>query len=204
MDIITRQQSKSQQLKHYFTGIPCINGHMCRRWTSSGGCEMCLTKHMRSNAVKHEIKAKLYRQANKQHIARKNAEWRTANPDALKLSRKNNYSYEKCVARYQRTRDRRLFICKLYRENNRAKYAALSAKRRAQMRQATPSWFNPDIVEQFYVEAMRLTSELGIPYEVDHVIPIQSKKVCGLHCQFNLQVIPASENRTKSNKFIIE
>jgi len=43
----------------------------------------------------------------------------------------------------------------------------------------------------------------GIQYEVDHIIPLQGKKVCGLHTANNLQVIPMSDNRKKNNQFHI-
>ena len=37
--------------------------------------------------------------------------------------------------------------------------------------------------------------------EVDHVVPLQSKFVCGLHCEANLQVITKSKNASKCNRF---
>jgi hypothetical protein len=42
-----------------------------------------------------------------------------------------------------------------------------------------------------------LTSE---KHEVDHVVPLKSKLVCGLHCEANLQIIKRSANRSKSNR----
>lgn len=49
--------------------------------------------------------------------------------------------------------------------------------------------------------ARKLRQETGIEYQVDHVIPIQSPVVCGLHWEGNLQVIPKLANVLKSNRF---
>ena len=47
---------------------------------------------------------------------------------------------------------------------------------------------------------MKMTSQTGIKHEVDHIIPLQSPFVCGLHVEYNLQVITAKMNRSKGNK----
>lgn len=42
---------------------------------------------------------------------------------------------------------------------------------------------------------------LGELWVVDHIVPIKSQIVCGLHNEFNLQVIPSRDNRAKSNRY---
>lgn len=81
-------------------------------------------------------------------------------------------------------------------------FASDSKERRTiLLRLATPRWANKEAVTEIYRERERLVAETGIPHDVDHVVPIVHPEVCGLHCEFNLRVIPASENRSKSNLF---
>ncbi len=54
-----------------------------------------------------------------------------------------------------------------------------SDKRRSAMKLATPSWADHAAIEKFYVETRRFTAETGIMHEVDYIIPIQGKLVCG-------------------------
>ena len=54
----------------------------------------------------------------------------------------------------------------------------------------------------FYEEARRLTTETGIPHEVDHIHPLKGVNFCGLHVPWNLQILTMSVNRSKSNKLV--
>ena len=57
----------------------------------------------------------------------------------------------------------------------------------------TPKWADKNKIERFY---------LGCPegYEVDHIVPCRGENVTGLHVLENLQYLPISANKHKSNK----
>ena len=69
---------------------------------------------------------------------------------------------------------------------------------------ATPTWANLEEIDAIYIEARRLTSIDGVLRNVDHVIPLRHKIVCGLHVENNLQILTKSENEKKHNKFAVE
>lgn len=62
-----------------------------------------------------------------------------------------------------------------------------------------PSWAEREKIDDYYFAADFLSMVTGEWYHVDHIVPLQGKTVCGLHNEFNLQVIEGSENQSKSN-----
>lgn len=81
-----------------------------------------------------------------------------------------------------------------------AKESAKIARRRAQQLKATPSWADPVLILAFYEEAQRITLETGVIHHVDHMVPLQSTRVCGLHTQDNLCVMAGADNISKGNR----
>lgn len=79
---------------------------------------------------------------------------------------------------------------------------AITARRRAARRRAVPIWADKTAIDAFYREAVRMTRETGISYEVDHIVPLQGETVCGLHVAANLQILTKAENVRKHNKLL--
>jgi hypothetical protein len=89
-------------------------------------------------------------------------------------------------------------------EDSIAYHRQWSLEKQKRKKFATPIWANKEKIKEIYKQAVSLTESTGIRYEVDHIIPLTNKLVCGLHNEFNLQILPMSENRSKNNKFSVE
>lgn len=88
-----------------------------------------------------------------------------------------------------------------YAKNNSDKINANQARRKARLLLAIPAWVNFDLVEEFYAEARYLSSTSPTEFHVDHIVPLQSDIVCGLHWEGNLQVLSEFDNISKGNRF---
>lgn len=116
----------------------------------------------------------------------------------------------------QANRDKRAAISKAWREANPERAAAVvrayesanpekgyarCGTRRATKRNATPVWANRFFIQEAYHLAKLRTKMTGFAWHVDHIVPLKSPVVCGLHCEANLQVIPGVLNMSKGNRF---
>ncbi len=64
---------------------------------------------------------------------------------------------------------------------------------------AWPDWEGMDF-DPIFEEAIRLR-KAGRDVHIDHIVPICSDLVCGLHVPWNLQVIDAKANMAKGNRY---
>ena len=98
-------------------------------------------------------------------------------------------------------KEKKKSINKNWWKNNPDKSRAYVRKRQANKINATPKWANLKYVELFYKIAIEEQERIEEPCHVDHIVPLDSKLVCGLHNEFNLQVVTATYNSKKGNRF---
>lgn len=106
--------------------------------------------------------------------------------------------------RYVNKKEHILAANSVYKKLNPHKNASKEAKRRSAKLHRTPKWVGPEemwLIKKAYALAKVRGKMLGGEWEVDHIIPLQGKNVCGLHVSTNLQVIPCAINRQKSNRY---
>ena len=123
--------------------------------------------------------------------------WTAANPEKAK---------EKADRYREKNREAHNAYNRAWFADNKDKRAAYQAKRRAVLLQRTPKWLTEDdlwMMEQAYELAQLRTEMFGFEWHVDHVIPLQGKKICGFHMPENLAVIPGSDNCKKHASFLI-
>jgi hypothetical protein len=101
----------------------------------------------------------------------------------------------------KRNPDKRAEWNRRWKQKNKGNGNAHKAKRKALILQATPKWADLKAIEAIYVEAMRRSQKTGKKYSVDHIVPLRSPLVCGLHCEANLRVMLLSENCKRANRY---
>lgn len=186
----TREEAKKTGSKYYFTGQPCKHGHIAARKTK-GACVECLKVEW---AKSNETRAEYFREYNKREAVkdRKN-EWYQENRETVIAAASTRPAH---VLREYRN---------AWKENNKTQVLADNKVRRRKHRQATPPWLTrkqKSEIRQLYQIAITMTQTTGEQYVVDHIVPLRSHEVCGLHVPWNLRVITQEENLKKSNKLV--
>ena len=182
---------------------PCKYGHMAGR-DKSGHCKICvkeikarwvrnnpkkrklsLEKYLMENPEKVRESARKFREKNREKCRALVGEWKKRNKDKIREAGRKYRAEnaDKCRIAQGRCYAKKPWF-----------YVARVERRRAAKLKATPAWVDDNALLEVYKKAS--ASKL----EVDHIVPLRGKTVCGLHVPWNLQLLTKSENARKGNR----
>jgi hypothetical protein len=213
----------------YVPARPCKRGHRLRYASPPHACVTCARARVRAWVKAHrkrKAKAdKAWREANAERCkANDRAEYLRNRKERIRQARlwaEAHPRLRKKIARswYQKNADlakaraaawtkahptRAKARVRAWKQTHPASVLADVRVRQTRKLNATPAWLTKaDFrrMERYYEKAARLTRETGVQYQVDHIVPLRGKTVCGLHTPQNLRVIPAAKNYRKANAF---
>lgn len=182
----TRKEAQATGAKFYFTGEPCVRGHIALRKTK-GACLECVREDWALDNERRKGKPKT----------------EAAKAAAKRYYEKNRQAVIARAAARPTEEKRRLQA--EYKDRNVDVVRADTSVRKRRHREATPKWLTPAErlqMRDLYVQARKLTELTRERYVVDHIVPLRGEGVCGLHVPWNLRVITQEENLKKSNKHV--
>ena len=177
----TRAEAKRLGATHYFTGKPCVRGHIAPRRTK-GSCTECDREDWpKHNAVRREKPESEASKASKRRYYEKNRE---------KIIARALARPAEVLSEYRKRR----------KEKNPDIYQVAVNTRRRRVREATPrclSAADRKKIRDIYMYARLMSTTSTERYVVDHILPIKGKNYSGLHVPWNLRVMTHTTNCSK-------
>jgi 5-methylcytosine-specific restriction endonuclease McrA len=163
----------------------CPNGHdtFVVGRVSGGMCKVCWDKYSKEYKIKHKKEINMYYEEHKEALLEA-AKIRYI----LNREQKLLYNHEY----YDKNRERLIQETKEYAEKNPEINRIATIKKNGNRALRIPK-FGQIGIREFY-------KKCPLDMVVDHIIPLQGKKVSGLHVSWNLQYLTWSDNARKSNK----
>ena len=119
------------------------------------------------------------------------AKWKQSDPEhALALGR----------AQYRQNPEKAIAKTRRWQFDNPGGFSVNTIRKRTKTPSTTPLWADISAIGAVYVLARETEKITGTRFHVDHIVPLRSLFVCGLHVHQNLQVLPGRENIAKGNK----
>jgi len=176
------QDARAYSAIYYYTGKPCKYGHLSPRFTANRACVVCdiISKRLATPEQKRKRRA-LQKKYDKKRESRKRQN-----------SKKHYESLKEIISLRQQANPN---FCRTRR--------AASRQYRSALRKGMVWRDQIDIqnkIDQIYERARQMRRK-GHDMVVDHIIPISSDLVCGLHVPWNMQILTRAENSKKNNRF---
>lgn len=191
--IITRAEAKAQGLKRYYTGVPCVHGHITERQTTNGTCIPCSRKMAKPAAA-------IWRKKNKKHRtdkARERCREKVKNdPDWVR--RKANYMKEWRSRPENKLREK--VTARDNKKKHRARYTAQENNRRAKKLGNGGEHTAEQIANLMIKQRGNCAwcfKPLGEKWHRDHVMPIA---LGGSNDITNIQILHVTCNVRKNKK----
>jgi hypothetical protein len=146
---------------------------------------------------------KNYIEKNKQKLKQAQRDYYEKNKEEIKQQSKNyREKHREKYIQYQKehylnNKEEYQNYYKKYSLKNKKILLANSAKYKAQKIKATPSWANSKLIQNIYKNCPK-------GFHVDHIYPLRSTVMCGLHVENNLQYLKAETNISKKNNISLE
>ena len=163
-------------------------------------CKKCCVEKSKARYRKDLEASRLWQRENHRKKVEANPNWH------VEHYAKNKDKMSEYNAKYYLTknREKRIKQASEWVANNRGRANANKKAYKVAKINACPPWLNEEhhwMIQEAYDLAQTRSEMLGFTWHVDHIVPLRGKKVSGLHVPWNLQVIPGSDNMSKSNKF---
>lgn len=231
LGIVSRSEAKKIGLKSYFTGKPCINGHVSKRTTSSGSCHACLHERRKvwlENGGREKLNEWKRRNSRERYknddsfrakVKKRNDEWARKNTDKL-TEKSRRYRKRNPHKIKEWNEKRRLRHAYRYKNDPHYKISVLMRGRikkvleRGRISKKTSDILGCDrdqfirYIEGMFKEGMNWDNWSVHGWHLDHIIPINSFDLTkdedfkkAFHYT-NLQPLWAEENLKKSDKIV--
>lgn len=211
--------------RFYFTRNSCKYGHISKRLTSTRACVECNSNLYKNNREQFIAKSKdCYEKLKKDNPNFQKERYAATRKSQKSYCEKNKDKRNDYTKQWYKDNNVHcLEYAKNYSSNidpekkrkqgrdnykrNKPTFIANVANRRSSILKRTPLWLSntdKETIKNIYSMAAKISEETGIKHHVDHKVPLQGETVCGLHVPWNLQIITATENISKSNKLLLE
>jgi 5-methylcytosine-specific restriction endonuclease McrA len=208
--ITTRKQAKASGQKKYYTGRPCVNGHLSEKYTYNGMCLECGTDWAAVNPEKTKKFRQRWVNNNRDKVRGYNKRWAADNTEQYNAAiddwhRRNPERTHAAKIRWMKANMRQHIDSGIrWRKNNPEKARAIKQARRAREMKAKGRYTHADIKRLFFVQRGRCAEcRCGIvnKYHVDHKMPLSRG---GSNYPKNIQLLCESCNTSKGKKTMRE